>query len=419
MVPAPERRLLQDALLRATVLVAIGQDTGGTYVREHVPQHWDFAWKKHFVRHGDGEGGWAFREARLRFLPRCNGSRVIGFGLAAMDNGELVVMGTCREDDNSVVWAGNQEHTMIAFSEDRGTSWSDYSKVKQCSGRPAMLAYLGNGVLSFIGAWEQKSYRYFSSDFGRSWEERVPVQPASNGGYWGTEGNPLIDRDENGVAVRIAEAGYNFVEGPFPENPTCEFFRWSTNGGRTWTDEVMPPTWRWQRSFEGKTYTRGVSEGGLARAHNGWIVAALRTDTLPEHIPLHYDNYEGIAVSISKDDGKRWSPLRRLFDAGRHHPNLVCLPNGDLVMTYIVRSDIVGGDLASYAHGCEAIVSHDSGLSWDTAARYVLDEFAYFDEVNLTVTGHLYSVVLDDGSVLTTYGNYITGSPLILWKPLV
>ena len=281
-----------------------------------------------------------------------------------------------------------------------------------------MLAYLGNGVHTFVGSWEQKSYRYFSHDYGRSWTERVAVQPAENGGTWGTEGNPLVDRDENGVAVRIAETGYNFAEGPFPDNPTCEFIRWSSDGGRKWEDEVMPSTWRWKSSFKGKTYVRSVSEGGLVRAHNGWIVAALRTDTLPEHIPLHYDNYEGIAVSVSKDEGKTWSPLLRLFDGGRHHPNLVCLPNGDLVMTYIVRADINEGDLVSYTHGCEAIVSHDNGLSWDTASRYVLDEFAYYDEVNLTVSGHLYSTVLDDGSVLTTYGNYIAGSPLIRWRPL-
>ena len=101
------------------------------------------------------------------------------------------------------------------------------------------------------------------------------MQPAENGGTHGTEGNPLVDRDENGVAVRIAETGYNFAEGPFPDNPTCEFIRWSSDGGRTWEDEV-----------------------------------------------------------------------------------------------------------------------------------------------NLTVSGHLYSTVLDDGSVLTTYGNYIAGSPLIRWRPL-
>jgi len=34
------------------------------------------------------------------------------------------------------------------------------------------------------------------------------------------------------------------------------------------------------------------------------------------------------------------------------------------------------------------------------------------------MTGHLYSVLLDDGHIITTYGNYLTRSAsLIKWKP--
>ena len=31
--------------------------------------------------------------------------------------------------------------------------------------------------------------------------------------------------------------------------------------------------------------------------------------------------------------------------------------------------------------------------------------------------GHKFSIALDDGMILTTYGNYKIGSALILWKP--
>jgi hypothetical protein len=386
-------------------------------ILQHAPKEWSLSWKRHFIRKGDGNGGYLCREAQLRFAPRQGGNRVIVFGLAAMDNGEVAMIGTYRDNDTDTVWAGNQEHTIIAFSEDRGATWSEYRGFENCSGRPMMLAYLGNGVLSFIGQWEQNSYRYFSSDYGRTWSERVPLQTAGNGDPWMTEGNPLIDRDEHGAAIRIAETGCNFGDGPFPANPTCQFIRWSKDGGRSWQDEIMPAAWRWQAAYRGKTYERSVSEGALVRAANGWIVAALRTDVMPHHIPLHYDNYEGIGASISKDDGATWSPLLKLYDAGRMHPNLLRLPDDRLVMTYILRADMHEGDLISYGSGCEALVSRDNGLSWDQDAKYVLDEFAYFDEEKLCISGHLYSTLLDDGSVLTTYGNYITGSVLIRWTP--
>ena len=47
----------------------------------------------------------------------------------------------------------------------------------------------------------------------------------------------------------------------------------------------------------------------------------------------HDDSLEGTAVSISRDDGKTWSEMQFLFEAGRHHANLQRLPNGDLVCT--------------------------------------------------------------------------------------
>ena len=96
-----------------------------------------------------------------------------------MDNGEIAVVGTWREQDTDVVFAGGRENTIIAFGEDEGATWSDYQPVEGCSGRPMMLSYLGNGVLSLIGTREDKSYRFFSQDYGRTWKERVPVRPTA------------------------------------------------------------------------------------------------------------------------------------------------------------------------------------------------------------------------------------------------
>jgi hypothetical protein len=368
-------------------------------------------WKEHHILQGDGSGGWVVKPARYQILHHPEGGWCPGFGVTQMDNGEVVLVGSWEPGDGR---AG----TYIAFSKNRGATWTEPVNIPDLSGRPTMFADLGSGNLTFM-----LGERWYSHDYGRTWTEHVPIQPAANGAPFYTEGNPLVERDAQGNATRIAEIGYNF--GPdgawVPEQPTHAFFRWSYDGGRTWTDEVEPQAWRWKETYAGRTYERGVSEGALVRARNGWLVAALRTDMPPRYFAVpHNDHHEGTGVSISKDDGRTWSPVKVLFDAGRHHANLLAMPNGDLVMTMTVRADIRDGKLASYRRGCDAIVSHDNGLTWDLDRRYVLDQFEFYDgkEWFNGECGHLYSTLLDDGSILTVHANYLVkGASLIRWKP--
>lgn len=165
----------------------------------------------------------------------------------------------------------------------------------------------------------------------------------------------------------------------------------------------------------------GVSEGSLVRAANGWLVAALRTDISAQYLAYkNEDSLEGTAVSISKDDSRTWSPLRFLYHAGRHHAHLLRLASGALLMSLIVRDDIQDGKLTSYRRGCEALLSRDNGQTWDLAHKYVLDEFEFLDGTNWYngETGHLSSVLLHDGRILTAYGKYVSkGANLIRWKP--
>jgi hypothetical protein len=48
-----------------------------------------------------------------------------------------------------------------------------------------------------------------------------------------------------------------------------------------------------------------------------------------------------------------------------------------------------------------------------------LDEFEFSDgKPNALACGHLFSTVLADGSILTTYGHYVAkAAALIRWKP--
>jgi hypothetical protein len=62
---------------------------------------------------------------------------------------------------------------------------------------------------------------------------------------------------------------------------------------------------------------------------------------------------------------------------------------------------------------------------WEAVERvlkepYLLDEWQYHDslEPGHGQTGHLYSTLLDDGSILTLHNNYLTmGLTLIRWRP--
>ena len=88
-------------------------------------------------------------------------------------------------------------------------------------------------------------------------------------------------------------------------------------------------------------------------------------------------------------------------------------------MTVILRQDVENGKLASYRRGYEAVISHDHDRSWDLAHKYILDSFEYSNGLPLsTATGHVFSTLLDDGSILTCYGHYPSrGACLIRWKP--
>ncbi len=107
--------------------------------------------------------------------------------------------------------------------------------------------------------------------------------------------------------------------------------RSSMDGGRTWGEAIKVLEWD------------GVNEVCIARAPNGDLVAPCRT-VVPERFRREIDHYEGLGVSISKDDGRTWSKVNKLYDWGRHHVSIVVMPNGNMVMTpwcargYIERS---------------------------------------------------------------------------------
>ena len=372
------------------------------------PEQEEFSWKEHRVQHGDGRGGFVSRPAQYQFIARYQGARVVPYGLARMDNGEIVLAG-------SAIGEAAKPATVLAFSSDGGTTWSDYLCVEDC-GAPMMLTYLGKGGLAFRSSWQRGGAHYFfSRDYGRTWPEKAKVSPSPDGHEIACEGNPLVDRDDDGVATLLAETGQTHAG----DQHVRGCLHWSRDGGRTWQDFSYPEAWNWHDTYAGRTIERGSGEGGLVRAANGWLVAAMRMDGIGRYVKYQYDQFEGTGISISKDEGKTWSPIQRVCEAGRMHANLIRLPNDDLIMTVIRRMDIRGGRLASYRRGCDAFVSHDHGQTWDPDEMIIIDDWPHHDPDQWygSVCGHLYSTVLDDGSVLTGYSHHAVGGVLIRWRP--
>ena len=287
-----------------------------------------------------------------------------------------------------------------------------------CYGRPMLFTDLGKGKLMFQTE-AQPAMQYFSHEYGRSWSDRRPLQPASNGEVFNIEGSALVDRDANGKAKRIGVVGYNYPkEREFPKDPAVAMLRWSEDDGKTWINETQP-NWSWLEEYEGKSYRHGTGEGSIVRARNGWLVTALRTDMSAKFYRYHNDNLMGIGVSVSKDEGKSWTPLQMLHYAGRMHTHLIVLPRGQIVMTYIMRQDIEGGRLVSYRRGAGAVVSYDNGLTWDMAHGYALADFEFADGTPFALAcGHQWSALLDDESLLTVFGHYPSkGACLVKWRP--
>jgi len=380
-------------------------------------------WQPHQIKVGDGQGGYTLKPAQIQSVGAPGSTFFAPYGMVKMDNGRLAMIAGRKVGTNE--W-----HTALTFSNDEGNTWSAPQDVPGVTGdanaaRASVLTYHGGSTLSFVIGFKANSPRYISTDYGQTFPTIVNSPSLPGGRYYRAEGNEAVDYDANGNATKIMSIGYNWLpgHGRFPRGDASAFFRYSTDGGLTWQGEVTPPEWKFDVKYNGTTYTRGATEGSVVRAANGDLVASLRTDMPPQYYPGGDDSCMGTAISISHDEGQTWSELNHLYSAGRHHGNLQRTPDGDLVLTIINRHDIRDeyhpeGYPDSDMIGATALVSHDHGATWNQDREVTLDEFSNPATFPKTRTGHIGAVVLDDGTMISAYGNYINKTAvLVKWDP--
>lgn len=355
-------------------------------------------WQVHEVRRLTGESSGARFPAKLQIVTE-SWNRVVAvpYIVYMPEKKRLLMLVSCDYP----------HHTEVLFSDDLGATWSDPKPaIFGADGRPlpglgTSLCYLGGGnLVLYTGS------RWFSRDYGHTWKESVALEATPDGNSWNIWDPPLAERDAaTGKLVRLFETGYQ----QSGHTDSQAFLRSSTDGGATWSSAARIPQWQ------------GANEVALLRAANGNLVAACRT-IIPvrmQHESL--DHFEGLGISISADEGRTWSDVRKLYDWGRHHPSLVLLPSGDIVMTYVVRKGYVDSPQGFPQFGIEAVVSHDHGESWDLDHRYLLHTWvgnrsgsnqnlpgpqAWWASCQATST-----LLLPDGSLLTAFGTGYRSQP--------
>ncbi|MAE64547.1 MAG: hypothetical protein CMJ18_09785 [Phycisphaeraceae bacterium] len=305
--------------------------------------------------------------------------------------------------------SGDPMRPCLMESDDHGATWSAPRLVRE-DVPPDLgvgLAYLGDGrlILTVLG---EASRRFFSDDFGESWDRSAPMPAPSFGRSKSEWDPPLVDRDPGSSAVRRLYSTAYQQATPYPpdHDPDWACLRTSDDLGQTWSEDVMVPQWR------------GINEVALVRAANGDLVAACRTDWLEEHVYYQNvltesDHYSGLACSVSSDDGATWSEATILYRYGRHHPSMVVMPDGAIVMSYVVRKGYPKHPSGHDRYGIEAMVSRDHGRTWDPSA-YLLhdwsanrtDEYAWFASSQCTST-----VLLPDGDLLTCFSTGVLTPP--------
>jgi len=320
------------------------------------------------------------------------------------ENAQMPYLVYLPETDRVVMLlqCGQPIHSAVITSADRGRTWGPRRWLsRDTNGAPAGvglgLTSLGRDKL--LAFPEDLKQLWRSADAGRSWQG----EPEKSAGVENYAWDPmLVVPGAKGSAPRLIQGVWRPTGEPWgsAKAPYSQaYLRSSPNEGQTWSEAQRIPQWL------------GVNEVYLTRLrHDRWL-AACRTDYPARFAHLKFDHYGGLGMTFSSDQGQTWSEVKRVYEWGRHHPSLLPLPGGKLLMTYVVRLGYPDTPQGLPQFGVEAMVSTDRGQTWDFDHRYVLavwvgnlqGERSWFCSVQSTST-----VRLPDGTLLTAFGTGFT-----------
>lgn len=366
-------------------------------------------WKDHQIQQLNGRGERIELPAKLQivtesltglWLEQWNQVAAVPNMIYLPERDQILLMASC----------GNPHQAVILTSDDHGATWSEprYMHTDAAGNSDTGLAVglvsvtagqVLTWTLDYMAVPKQPWIRWSSENGGQTWSKGAPI-PLARAYPWD---KPMVEQDpQTGAVSKIWETAY--IEDHTRTIWSQAYLRHSEDQGRNWSDFREIPEWS------------ACNEVHLVRAKNGDLVAALRTDMPKRFVTTDpetgaadaLDLYEGLGISISRDEGHSWSTVEKLYDWGRHHFSMLVLANGDIVMSYASRMGYVETPEGYPQFGVEAIVSHDHGATWDLDHRYIFAAWpgnrtdAWLWNRCSQATS---SVLLPNGAILTAFGS--------------
>ena len=203
-----------------------------------------------------------------------------------------------------------------------------------------------------------------SDDLGESWREVTSTNDTGRLHLYGIYNwDPLAEITMPDGHVRLWANGYSVIpcQEMYGGARQREFTmtRYSDDDGKSWS--------QWQ--VIGKFI--GCGEAHYFFTSGKRLLVALREET--ESI---VDHDAQLKCAYSDDYGETWSDPVLVRGPGRHHGWFAELPDGRIVLTYVVRRGYPHDAEGRPQFGIEAVISADGGRTWDTDHIYVLAKWS-------------------------------------------
>jgi hypothetical protein len=230
-----------------------------------------------------------------------------------------------------------------------------------------------------------------SVDGGRTWDVRPFELPIEDNRQHASAVRNIIRQADGSISILQCIGTMEGSENDGPPPPCCRaWLIHSRDRGRTWPEREGIEAWDdWFHMF---------AEADYLNLPDGRVLALSRMEylhpisgTQPPFPPGSQDNDHSaghMVIFESADGGRHWSGPRDFLNYSEVQGQLTLLADGRILCTY-----------TNYhlPFGVGAVVSSDSGLTWDMNNRYVLAVS------NATSTGWATTRQLPDGDLITTY----------------